>query len=327
MPVDFVPEQFKQELRETARAIVAPGKGILAADESEGTIGKKFSKINVENTPENRRAYRELLFTASPELSKYLSAVILHEETLHQSSSAGEAFPTILAKQGIIPGVKVDKGTVDLSGTVGELATQGLDGLKERCEGYKKAGARFTKWRAVLKIGPSQPSTLAIETNAALLARYAAIAQSCGLVPIVEPEVLMDGDHDIERSEEVTGKVLSTVFKALRDYGVYLEGALLKPNMVLPGTSSGTPNNPTTTAEATLRTLLRIVPPALPGIAFLSGGQPPTTATANLRAINILKRRTPQAVWALTFSFGRALQDETVTVWGGKGDKVDEAKR
>ncbi|KXN71550.1 fructose-bisphosphate aldolase [Conidiobolus coronatus NRRL 28638] len=316
--------QYRQELAETARAIVAKGKGILAADESTGTIGKRFSAINVENVEPNRQAYRQLLFTADEEIKSYLGGVILFEETLYQSTTDGKPFAKVLAEQGIIVGIKVDKGTYTLPGTDGETTTQGLDGLAERCAKYYEQGARFAKWRSVLKIGANEPSQLSIEENANVLARYAAVCQQNGLVPIVEPEILMDGDHDLERAVEVTTKVLVEVYKKLNLHRVYLEGTLLKPNMVCPGQDCPKKYTPEDIGLATVTVLRRSVPAAVPGITFLSGGQSEEEATLHLNAMNKVPGEKP---WALTFSYGRALQATVLKVWGGKQENVAEAQK
>jgi len=312
-------QQYREELIKNAHYIASPGKGILAADESTNTIGQRFVKINVENVESNRRAYRELLFT-TPDIGKYCSGVILFEETLYQKTEDGTPFVELLNKLGVLPGIKVDKGLAFIGGTNDEQVTEGLDGLAKRCQDYYKAGARFAKWRAVIKIGNGCPSNLAIEENARHLARYASICQNNGLVPIVEPEVLMDGDHTLATCAEVTERVLATVFKALHDHHILLEGALLKPNMVTPGQQH--PDYKTTTPEqialATVTVLQRTVPPALPGITFLSGGQKEEEATCNLNAMNALKTNKP---WSLTFSFGRALQASCLTAW--KGEKAN----
>ncbi|EPS69505.1 fructose-bisphosphate aldolase [Genlisea aurea] len=314
--------KYSDELIKTAKYIATPGKGILAADESTGTIGKRLAGINVENVEANRRALRELLFT-SPSALSYLSGVILFEETLYQSTAAGKPFVELLNENGVVPGIKVDKGTVELAGTDGETTTQGLDSLGSRCQQYYKAGARFAKWRAVLKIGPAgEPSELAVQQNAQGLARYAAICQENGLVPIVEPEILTDGGHTIEKCAAVTETVLAAVYKALNDHKVLLEGTLLKPNMVTPGSDS-----PKVAAEViaehTVRALRRTVPPAVPGIVFLSGGQSEEEATVNLDAMNKLEALKP---WTLSFSFGRALQQSTLKTWGGKPENVEKAQ-
>ncbi|KAI9173176.1 hypothetical protein H9P43_007307 [Blastocladiella emersonii ATCC 22665] len=313
----------RQELAENARAIVAAGKGILAADESTGTIAKRFASIGVENTEENRRAYRDLLFTAPGDLEKYIGGVILFDETLRQKSADGTPFAEVLAKRGIIVGIKVDKGTVPLAGTVDETTTQGLDGLAERCAEYYKLGARFAKWRSVLRIGANEPSIVAIEENANVLARYASICQVNGLVPIVEPEILMDGDHNLERAIFVTEKVLAAVYKKLNDHHVYLEGTLLKPNMVCAGVDCPTKYTPEEVGAATATVLRRTVPAAVPGVTFLSGGQSEEAATLHLNAMNQVPLLRP---WALTFSYGRALQATVLKVWSGKPENVRAAQ-
>jgi fructose-bisphosphate aldolase class I len=302
-----------QELSATAHAMVAKNRGILAADESTGTIGKRFNSIKLESTEENRRQYREMLFTA-PGASEYISGVILYDETIRQKTKDGTPFPAYLAKQGMIPGIKVDTGAKPLAGFPGETITEGLDGLRERLADYYKLGARFAKWRAVIDIGAGIPSAYAVEANAAALARYAALCQEAGIVPIVEPEVLMDGSHTIERCEEVTTGVLESVFQHLNAARIVLEGMVLKPNMVVAGKKSGQKAPPAQVAEATLRTLRRCVPSAVPGIAFLSGGQSPTEATLHLSLMNAAA----PLPWGLTFSYGRALQEDALAAWGGK---------
>eukprot|EP00274_Cyanoptyche_gloeocystis_P006187 CAMPEP_0196652264 /NCGR_PEP_ID=MMETSP1086-20130531/1510_1 /TAXON_ID=77921 /ORGANISM="Cyanoptyche gloeocystis , Strain SAG4.97" /LENGTH=357 /DNA_ID=CAMNT_0041982707 /DNA_START=184 /DNA_END=1257 /DNA_ORIENTATION=+ len=314
--------KYAAELVETARKLAAPGKGLLAADESTGTIGKRFQGIHVENTEPNRAQYRELLFSAEG-LGEFISGAILFEETLFQKGPSGATMVEMLRKQGIIPGIKVDKGTVPILGTDNETATQGLDGLGARCAEYYKQGARFAKWRAVLKIGPHEPSELAIAENAHGLARYASICQENGLVPIVEPEVLMDGSHDIETCGAATEKVLAGVYKALADHQVLLEGTLLKPNMITPGADSKQKFTPNDVAKLTLRTLLRRVPPAVPGIMFLSGGQAEEEASLNLVALNKLPDHRP---WSLSFSYGRALQQSCLKTWLGKAENVPKAQ-
>lgn len=318
-------EKYKDELIKTAAYIASPGKGILAADESTGTIGQRFSKINVENTEPNRRAYRELLFTATEPWENHVSGVILFEETLYQKTEDGTPFVDILKKRGVIPGIKVDKGTAPIPGCPGETATHGLDGLAGRCAEYYKAGARFAKWRAVITIGANKPTETAVAENAHGLARYAAICQENGLVPIVEPEVLMDGDHSLARCAQVTEHVLATVFKALHDYGVMLEGILLKPNMVTAGKESSEykASTPAQIAAATVTVLQRTVPPAVHGITFLSGGQSEEEATINLQAINVHPGPKP---WSLTFSYGRALQKSALDKWQGKKENVPAAQ-
>jgi len=312
--------KYKDELVKTANAIAAPGKGILAADESTGTIAKRFEKINVENVEENRRAYRELLFT-TPDFNKYCSGVILFEETLYQKTASGKPFAELLKELGVVPGIKVDKGVVNIPGTEEETSTQGLDDLAKRCAEYYKAGARFAKWRAVIKISTTCPTDLAIHENAHGLARYAAICQENGLVPIVEPEVLMDGTHSLKRCQEVTEHVLAIVFKYLHDHKIFLEGALLKPNMVTPGHESEeyARTSPEEIGRATVTTLQRTVPPALPGIMFLSGGQSEEEATRNLQAINAFPGKKP---WSLSFSYGRALQSSCLKAWKGQKEQV-----
>lgn len=303
----------RTELARTAQAMVAAGKGILAADESTGTIAKRLAAIKVESTEEHRRTYRELLFT-TPGLAEFINGVILYDETIRQKTGAGIPFPDCLASQGILPGIKVDTGAKPLAGFPGETVTEGLDGLRERLIEYRKLGARFAKWRAVIDIAPGIPTPFAIHANAHALARYAALCQENDIAPIVEPEVLMDGDHSIERCEEVTDAVLSAVFKQLHEHRIYLEGMVLKPNMVISGKKAANRAPPEAVAEATVRCLKRHVPPAVPGIAFLSGGQSPTEATQHLSLIN---RLGPQP-WALTFSYGRALQDTALKAWGGR---------
>jgi fructose-bisphosphate aldolase class I len=302
-----------QELSATVQALVAKNRGILAADESTSTITKRFNSIKLESTDENRRVYRELLFT-TPGASEYISGVILFDETLRQKTKDGTSFPAYLAQHGMLPGIKVDTGAKALAGFPGETITEGLDGLRERLAEYYKLGAKFAKWRAVIDIGSGIPSAYAVEANAAALARYAALCQEAGIAPIVEPEVLMDGGHTIERCEEVTTAVLGTVFEHLSAARVYLEGIVLKPNMVVSGKKCAQKAAPDRVAEATLRTLKRCVPSAVPGIAFLSGGQSPTEATLHLSLMNAAG----PLPWALTFSYGRALQENALSAWGGK---------
>ncbi|XP_022716666.1 fructose-bisphosphate aldolase, cytoplasmic isozyme 1 [Durio zibethinus] len=313
--------KYAEELIKNAKFIATPGKGILAADESTGTIGKRLASINVENIESNRQALRELLFT-SPKALPFLSGVILFEETLYQKTFDGKPFVEVLQENNVIPGIKVDKGTVEIAGTNGETTTQGFDSLGARCQQYYKAGARFAKWRAVLKIGANEPSELSIQQNAQGLARYAIICQENGLVPIVEPEVLTDGPHDIKKCAAVTETVLAAVYKALNDHHVLLEGTLLKPNMVIPGSDSPKVS-PQVIAEYTVAALRRTVPPAVPGIVFLSGGQSEEEATLNLDAMNKLDVLKP---WTLSFSFGRALQQSTLKTWAGKKENVAKAQ-
>jgi fructose-bisphosphate aldolase, class I len=310
------------DLESTARALVAENKGILAADESDGTIKKRFDSIGVESTEENRRAYRDLLFTTAG-AEEYISGVILFDETIRQSSADGTPFPQLLERRGIIPGIKVDKGAKPLANASGETITEGLDGLRARFEEYRGLGARFAKWRATYSIGDGTPSEYCIWTNAHALARYAALSQEAGLVPIVEPEVLMDGEHSIERSFHETSRVLHAVFTELRDQRVHLEGSLLKPNMVLSGYSAPQQASHDDVAEWTLRCFRRHVPAAVPGIVFLSGGQSDEVATANLNALNA---HGPHP-WQLSFSYGRALQAPALKAWGGDAAKVEAAQK
>src|SRR5579871_2198992 len=301
------------ELATTARALVAKHRGILAADESTGTIAKRFASIKLESNEENRRAYREMLFT-TPGAGEFISGVILYDETIRQKTKDGVPFPKYLARNGMIPGIKVDLGAKPLAGFPGETITEGLDGLRERLMEYRKLGARFAKWRAVIDIGEAIPTSGAIDANAHALARYAALCQEQDIVPIVEPEVLMDGGHSIERCEQVTSSVLQSVFDQLFVQRVLLEGMVLKPNMVISGKKAANRAGPEQVAEATLRTLKRHVPPAVPGIAFLSGGQSSEEATLHLSLMN----KSGALPWALTFSYGRALQDTALKAWGGK---------
>ena len=310
------------ELASIAQAIVAKNKGILAADESTSTIGKRFTSIHIDSTEEHRRLYRELLFT-TPGSNEFISGVILYDETIHQKTKDGAPFPAYLTKHGVLPGIKVDTGAKPLCGFPGETITEGLDGLRERLAQYHGLGARFAKWRAVIDIGTGIPTRYAIDANAAALARYASLCQEAGIVPIVEPEVLMDGAHTIERCEEVTDAVLENVFAHLAAARIYLEGIILKPNMVIPGKKSGQKVAPEQVAEATLRCLKRHVPSAVPGIAFLSGGQGPVEATLHLSLLNALGK----APWKLTFSYGRALQEDALSTWAGKADAFGSAQQ
>lgn len=315
--------KYKDELIANARAICLPGKGILAADESTGTIGKRFDNIKLENTETNRQAYRELLFT-TPEIEKYISGVILYEETLYQSTADGKPFVKLLQEKNIIPGIKVDKGCAQiLPGGRNETATQGLDDLGKRCAKYYADGARFAKWRAVLKIGDNLPTEMAILENAHGLARYAQICQENGLVPIVEPEVLVDGTHTIDDCVKASERVYAGVVKALTDFGILMEGILLKPNMITSGSECATKAPSSEVAWKTVRTLLRTIPGAIPGITFLSGGQSEIEATCNLNAMNNVDCKKP---WNLTFSFGRALQHSCIKAWEGKVENVKKAQ-
>jgi fructose-bisphosphate aldolase class I len=309
-------------LHETARALVAPGKGILAADESSPTIKKRFDSIGVESTEENRRDYRHILFSA-PGAGDHISGVILFDETLRQSSADGTPLVRVLGDAGIIPGIKVDKGAKDLALCPGEKVTEGLDGLRDRLAEYASLGARFAKWRAVYNIGEETPSVAAVATNAHALARYAALVQEAGMVPIVEPEVLMDGDHTIADCEMVTTEVLYSVYAELATQGVELEGTLLKPNMVLSGTDCPEQADVEEVAERTIRTLKRTVPAAVPGIVFLSGGQSDEAATLHLNAMNKMGEGLP---WRVSFSYGRALQAAPLKAWSGKADNLAAAQ-
>lgn len=320
---DSLTEAQKDELHKIALKIVEDGKGILAADESTGTIGKRLAAISLENNETNRQKYRQLLFT-TPNLEKHISGVILYEETFHQSTTDGVSFVNLLVKKGIVPGIKLDLGVVPLAGTIGEGTTQGLDKLAERCQVFKKGGCGFAKWRCVLTIGSHTPSHLGMLENANVLARYASICQANGLVPIVEPEVLCDGEHDLERAQKVTEQVLAYTYKALADHHVYLEGTLLKPNMVTPGQSCAKKATHEQIGLATVTALRRTVPAAVPGITFLSGGQSELDATANLNAINKVSLLRP---WKLTFSYGRALQASVLKAWGGKDENVPAAQK
>ena len=308
-------------LQATVEAIVQTGKGILAADESGPTIAKRFKTIGVESTEENRRAYRTLLLS-TPGLGQYVSGVILYEETLTQRSDDGEPLPQLAARQGIVPGIKVDAGKIPLALAPGDEITQGLDGLAERLEGYKKHGARFAKWRAVYNVSDTLPGRAAIEANAEALARYAAICQEHGVVPIVEPEVLIDGDHTLTRCAEVTQAVLREVFRALARHRVALEHMFLKPSMVVPGKTHARQATSEEVAAQTIGVLRRTVPAAVPSINFLSGGQSPVEATANLDALNRLGAQP----WLLGFSYGRALQDPALQAWQGHPDNARKAQ-
>ena len=309
-------------LEEIAQALVAPGRGILAADESSGTIEKRFDSIGVESTEENRRAYRDLLFTTEG-AEEFISGVILYDETIRQSSDDGTAFPKLLEGKGVIPGIKVDKGAKDLASAPGEKITEGLDGLRERLAEYYELGARFTKWRAVITIGPGIPSEYCLWANAHALARFGALSQEAGLVPIIEPEVLMDGDHSIERSFDVTARTLHAVFTELRDQRVHFEQMLLKPNMVLSGYDASEQASDDEIAEQTLRCFYRHVPAAVPGIVFLSGGQSDEDATRRLSVMNALGPHP----WELSFSYGRALQAPALKAWCGQPEGVGAAQQ
>jgi fructose-bisphosphate aldolase class I len=312
------------ELNKVAEAMVARGRGILAADESSGTIKKRFDAIGVESTPDTRRDYREMLFRTTDAMSKYISGVILYDETIRQNAKDGTPLVKLIEKGGSIPGIKVDTGTTPLPFCPGEVVTEGLDGLRERLVEYRGLGARFAKWRAVIDIGNGPiPSYTCIRTNTHALARYAALCQDEGIVPIVEPEVLMDGDHDIDRCYQVTEMVLKLQFEELYFQRVALEGMVLKPNMVVPGKKSGKRASVEEVAEKTLRVLKACVPAAVPGIAFLSGGQSDEQATAHLDAMH----RMGPLPWQLTFSSGRALQHAPQEAWSGKSENVAAAQR
>ena len=311
-----------ENLESVARKLVAPGKGILAADESSGTIEKRLKSINVTSTEENRRAYREVLFTTAG-AGEFISGVILFDETIRQKTRDGRTFVEALEQQGIIPGIKVDKGATAMANFRGEKITEGLDGLRDRLTEYRKLGARFTKWRAVVTIGEKIPTRTCIDSNAEALARYAALCQETDLVPIVEPEVLMDGTHTIEQHFEVTQQTLESVFHRLYEHRVALEGMLLKPNMVLSGKECPQQASVQEVAEATVRCMKRVVPAAVPGLVFLSGGQSDLQATEHLNAMN----RLPDLPWQLSFSYGRALQAPVLKTWKGEPGNVADAQR
>ena len=315
---------MSERLEDIANSMVAEGRGILAADESSGTIKKRFDSINVESSADNRRDYREMLFR-SPAMKDYVSGVILFDETLRQKAADGTPLASLIADAGAVPGIKVDAGAKPLAGSTSETVTEGLDGLRERLAEYHGLGARFAKWRAVISIGEGRPTWNAVKADAHALARYATLCQEAGIVPIVEPEVQMDGPdavHDIDRCLEVSQWALKTVFGELYDAGVALEGMVLKPNMVVPGQKSAKSASVEEVAEKTIRCLMATVPAAVPGIAFLSGGQSDEDATAHLSAMNAMFD-TP---WKLTFSYGRALQAATLKAWGGKTENIPAAQ-
>jgi fructose-bisphosphate aldolase class I len=318
------PEMNAQQLIDTAKAMVAGGKGLLAMDESTPTCNKRFAKVGIPQTEQARRAWRELIVT-TPGLGESISGAILFDETIRQQKRDGTPFVKAITNAGIIPGIKVDTGAKDMAGHPGEKITEGLDGLRGRLAEYFQMGARFAKWRAVIAVGPGIPSRAAIEANAQALARYAALCQEAGLVPVVEPEVLMDGDHTLARCGEVTEGVQRTVFDQLYLQGVMLGGMILKPNMVLPGAACPTQETVDAVADATVRCLLRAVPAAVPGIAFLSGGQSPELASARLNAMNVrFQSRLP---WALAFSFARAIQQPAMEIWRGEEAHVVAAQQ
>jgi len=306
------------ELNKIAKQMVAEKKGILAADESTPTIGKRLAKINIENTEDNRKAYRELLFTA-PNIGEYISGVILYDETIRQRASDGHTFVTVLEKQGVLPGIKVDEGTEAVADSPDEVVTKGLEGLLERLPEYANMGAKFCKWRALIKIGAGIPTDKCIQINAERLAKYAKLCQQNNLAPIVEPEVLMDGDHTIEKCFEVTKKVLLTVFVELKKVGVAFDGMILKPNMIISGSECAKQASAKEVAEMTVKCLRETVPAEVPGIAFLSGGQSEEFACETLNEINKLSAGCP---WQLSFSYGRALQASALKAWGGKSENV-----
>ncbi len=312
-----------QELETTANALVAPGKGILAADESHPTMGRRLKSIGVESTEENRRTWRELLFCTDG-IGETISGVILFDETIRQDASDGRTMVEILKSQNIIPGIKVDKGAKPLAGTEGETITEGLDGLRERCEEYYELGARFSKWRAPIAIAKNLPTAHCLDSNSHALARFAAISQETGLVPIVEPEVLMDGTHDINRCFEVTEAALHSLFRNLIDHHVILEGTLLKPNMVISGKDASKRASPDEVAVRTVECFRRSVPSSVPGCVFLSGGQSDTEATLNLDAIN---RHGQAEAWQLSFSYGRGLQGTPLKAWNGNQDNIEKAQQ
>ncbi len=314
----------QQRLSDTAQALVADDKGILAMDESNGTCDERFAALGIPQTVESRRAYRELLVT-TPQLGESISGAILYDETIRQQTRDGESFLSVLVAAGIIPGIKVDLGAKALAGHPGETITEGLDGLRERLAEYSQMGARFAKWRAVITIADGLPSRSGLESNAHAMARYAALCQEAGLVPIVEPEVLMTGDHSMQRCLKVTREVWRNVFIQLNCQRVLLEGMILKPNMVLPGLSCATQATVDEVADATVNCLRETVPAAVPGIAFLSGGQPCALATARLNAMN--RRFKSRAPWALSFSFGRALQQPALEAWRGDAANAKAAQQ
>jgi fructose-bisphosphate aldolase, class I len=310
-----------EAMRETARALVAAGKGILAADESSGTIEKRFGQIGVESTEENRRAYRQLLFT-TPGLGDHISGVILFDETIHQSTEDGTPLTEVLEKAGVIPGIKVDTGAKPLALFEGETVTEGLDGLRERLAGYRELGARFAKWRATYLVGDARPTDFAVLANGHAMARYAALCQEAGIVPIVEPETLMDGDHDLAVCEEATALALRVLYAQMTDHRIDLAATLLKVNMVVPGKLAAAQVDDATIAEATLRTLRTTVPEQVPGIVFLSGGMTDEEATSRLNEIN----RRGGAPWEISFSYGRALQQGPLRAWGGDASNAEAAQ-
>ncbi|XP_063222517.1 fructose-bisphosphate aldolase-like [Bacillus rossius redtenbacheri] len=319
----YPPQPLQDELKKIADSLMAPGKGILAADESVSTMGKRLADVGVENSDENRRRYRELLFTTNSTVGNSLSGAIMFHESVYQATADGVPFTQVLASKGIIPGIKVDSGTVPLFCSEDEVTTQGLDDLAQRCARYKRDGCHFAKWRCVLKVKRNTPSPLAIAENANVLARYASVCQASRIVPIVEPEILTDGGHDLSRCQKVSEAVLAAVVKALHDHHVYWEGCIFKVNMVTPGQASPMKATPDQVAMATATALRRTLPPALAGVAFLSGGQSEEDATVHLNAINKCPGRSP---WPLTFSYGRALQASVLRAWGGRDENKMQAQ-
>ncbi len=311
----------KVVLEKTAQDLVAPNKGILAADESTGSIKKRFDAIGIESTPESNRLYRQLLFT-TPKIEEFISGVIMFDETIRQNADDGVSLPSTLVNKGIIPGIKVDKGTVDLANFPAEKITEGLDGLRERFAEYRTLGARFAKWRGVITIGEGLPSRTCLEANADLLARYAALAQEADIVPIIEPEVLTDGIHNLKKSEEVTYQTLKIVFNRLSEHKIHFPGMLLKPNWVHAGKDSGVVSDDKEVAEATLRVLKETVPADVPGVVFLSGGDAPGESTSHLDVMNEIDH----VPWQLSFSFGRALQEPVLKTWAGSSENVKAAQ-
>lgn len=313
----------KQKLVQTAQALVAEGKGILAADESSGTIKRRFDGINTESTEDSRRNYREMLFRTAG-VSEFISGVILFDETIRQDGADGTPMVKVLSDQGIIPGIKVDKGTVPLPEASDELVTEGLDGLRDRLKEYVELGAGFTKWRAVISISGNTPTSYGLAANAHALARFAALSQEAGLVPIVEPEILRDGDHDIDRCFEVTEETLREVFDQLAQQKVLLEGMLLKPSMVISGGSAEKRAEPREVAQRTIECFKRVLPASVPGIVFLSGGEPDDSVTANLNALN-QQAAEAKVPWEFSFSFGRSLQGAPLAAWAGKAENIEAA--
>jgi fructose-bisphosphate aldolase, class I len=309
-------------LQKTAKELMAPKKGILASDSSYNSIKNRFDKVGIESTEENRRLFRELFYT-TPGMENYISGVIMFDEAMRQNSADGISFPNTLSDKGIIPGIKVDKGAVELANFPGEKTTEGLDGLRDRLIEYEGFGARFAKWRSVIAIGEGIPTKTCLETNATVLAMYAAVCQEVDVVPVVEPEVIMDGNHEMTRTREVTEAMLKLLFTKLEEHRVYLEGMLLKINMILPGKDNPAKPDAEEVAAATVAALKEVVPDNLAGVVFLSGGQSPQIATANLNAIAAMREQG----WQMTFSYERALQDESLNLWRGDPDKFEEAQK